>query len=227
MFNFLKAKPMLVLLLSFYSYLKYTKFMGHMKDTLTKLKFQTQFWIDFDFHISVSLFLFTYFYLITQAQGMGKAASEFIQEDLKMEYVYDYVFHLLNEHAKLLTFKPIRPRKAVELCAETMACPAERVQKKFFMESMENGPTDTIPCTTSSIWSSISSCISAEKGKFNKTSGIVDYCHTKYGSFWNAYFIFKLFENTMLLKETELALWWVFLAHLYHKVLYYGAHVTC
>ena len=138
---------MLVLLLSFHSYLKYTKFMGHMKDTLPKLKFQTQFWIDFDFHISISLFLITYFYLITQAQGMGKAASEFIQEDLKMEYVYDYMFHLLNEYAKLLTFKPIRPRKAVELCAETMACPAEGVQKKFFMESMENGPTYTSPCT--------------------------------------------------------------------------------
>ena len=48
-------------------------------------------------------------------------------------------------------------------------------------------------------------------------NSFVDYCHTKYGSFWNAYFIFKLFENTMLLKETELALWRVFLAHLYHK----------
>ncbi|KAM3730083.1 hypothetical protein ACB098_12G060600 [Castanea mollissima] len=82
-----------------------------------------------------------------KAQGMGKAASEFIQEDLKMEYVYDYMFHLLNEYAKLLTFKPIRPRKAVELCAETMACPAQGVQKKFFMESMENGPTYTSPCT--------------------------------------------------------------------------------
>nr|XP_023886889.1 uncharacterized protein LOC111998991 [Quercus suber] len=80
------------------------------------------------------------------AQGMGKAASEFIQEDLKMEYVCDYMFHLLNEYAKLLTFKPIRPRKAVELCAERMACPAG-VQKKFFMESMENGPTYTSPCT--------------------------------------------------------------------------------
>ncbi|XP_065628503.1 uncharacterized protein LOC112001599 isoform X2 [Quercus suber] len=82
-----------------------------------------------------------------KAQGMGKAASEFIQEDLKMEYVYDYMFHLLNEYAKLLTFKPIRPRKAVEVCAETMACPAAGVQKKFFMESMENGPTYTSPCT--------------------------------------------------------------------------------
>ncbi|GMY07174.1 o-glucosyltransferase rumi like [Fagus crenata] len=82
-----------------------------------------------------------------KAQGIGKAASDFIQEELKMEYVYDYMFHLLNEYAKLLTFKPIRPRKAVELCAETMACQAEGLQKKFFMESMENGPSYTSQCT--------------------------------------------------------------------------------
>uniref|UniRef100_A0A2N9EZ21 Glycosyl transferase CAP10 domain-containing protein n=1 Tax=Fagus sylvatica TaxID=28930 RepID=A0A2N9EZ21_FAGSY len=81
------------------------------------------------------------------AQGIGKAASDFIQEELKMEYVYDYMFHLLNEYAKLLTFKPIRPRKAIELCAETMACQAEGLQKKFFMESLENGPSYTSPCT--------------------------------------------------------------------------------
>jgi hypothetical protein len=85
--------------------------------------------------------------LIIQAQGIGKAASDFIQEELKMEYVYDYMFHLLNEYAKLLTFKPIRPRKAIELCAETMACQAEGLQKKFFMESLENGPSYTSPCT--------------------------------------------------------------------------------
>ena len=64
-----------------------------------------------------------------------------------MEYVYDYMFHLLNEYAKLLTFKPIRPRKAIELCAETMACQAEGLQKKFFKESLEDGPSYTSPCT--------------------------------------------------------------------------------
>ncbi|KAE8022532.1 hypothetical protein FH972_008324 [Carpinus fangiana] len=74
-----------------------------------------------------------------KAQEIGKAASEFIREELKMEYVYDYMFHLLNQYAKLLTFKPIRPRRAVELCSETMACSAEGLQKKFFMESMVKG----------------------------------------------------------------------------------------
>lgn len=78
---------------------------------------------------------------------MGKAASEFIQEDLKMDYVYDYMFHLLNEYAKLLTFKPSIPEKAIELCSETMACRARGLEKKFMMESLVKGPSDTSPCT--------------------------------------------------------------------------------
>lgn len=82
-----------------------------------------------------------------QSQAMGKAASEFILEDLKMDYVYDYMFHLLNEYAKLLTFKPTIPGKAIELCAEAMACPAKGPEKKFMMESMVMSPADTSPCT--------------------------------------------------------------------------------
>ncbi|XP_028107697.1 O-glucosyltransferase rumi homolog [Camellia sinensis] len=83
-----------------------------------------------------------------KAQAIGKAASDFIQEDLKMDYVYDYMFHLLNEYAKLMRYKPTVPRKAIELCSEIMACRAEGLQKKFMMESMVKGPaTDTSPCT--------------------------------------------------------------------------------
>ncbi|XP_061953501.1 uncharacterized protein LOC133675949 [Populus nigra] len=82
-----------------------------------------------------------------EAQAMGKAASEFIQEDLKMDYVYDYMFHLLNEYAKLLTFKPTIPGRAIELCAEAMACPANGLEKKFMMDSMVMSPADTSPCT--------------------------------------------------------------------------------
>ncbi|XVE64228.1 hypothetical protein DITRI_Ditri07aG0084300 [Diplodiscus trichospermus] len=82
-----------------------------------------------------------------QAQAIGKAASKFIKEELKMDYVYDYMFHLLNEYAKLLRFKPTIPGKAVELCSETMACPAEGLTKEFMMESMVKGPSVTSPCT--------------------------------------------------------------------------------
>lgn len=64
-----------------------------------------------------------------------------------MEYVYDYMFHLLNEYAKLLKFKPVAPDGAVEVCSETMACNANGSHKKFMMESLVKGPSITSPCT--------------------------------------------------------------------------------
>lgn len=64
-----------------------------------------------------------------------------------MDNVYDYMFHLLNEYAKLLKFKPTVPEKAVELCSERMGCGAEGLKKKFMMESMVKYPMDASPCT--------------------------------------------------------------------------------
>ncbi|KAF5953324.1 hypothetical protein HYC85_006180 [Camellia sinensis] len=83
----------------------------------------------------------------SKAKAIGEASSHYVQEDIKMDYVYDYMFHLLNEYAKLLKFKPIIPPKAIELCPEVMACPADGVWKKFMLDSLEEAPSDTIPCT--------------------------------------------------------------------------------
>ncbi|GAV79998.1 Glyco_transf_90 domain-containing protein [Cephalotus follicularis] len=82
-----------------------------------------------------------------KAQAMGKAGSEFILRDLKMDYVYDYMLHLLTEYAKLLTFKPTIPENVTAMCSEKMGCPADGLVKKFMMESMVKGPADTSPCT--------------------------------------------------------------------------------
>lgn len=82
-----------------------------------------------------------------KAQAIGKAASEFVLEDLKMDYIYDYMLHLLTEYAKLLKFKPTIPKNAVELCSETMACSATDSEKKFMTESLVKGPSDKSPCT--------------------------------------------------------------------------------
>ncbi|XP_052208834.1 uncharacterized protein LOC127812476 [Diospyros lotus] len=81
-----------------------------------------------------------------KAQAIGKAASDFIQEELKMDYVYDYMFHLLNEYAKLLRFEPRVPDGGVELCSETMACDALGLHKKFMVESLVKAPALGSPC---------------------------------------------------------------------------------
>ncbi|XP_057739262.1 uncharacterized protein LOC130956232 isoform X2 [Arachis stenosperma] len=80
-------------------------------------------------------------------KDIGKAASKFIQEELKMEYVYDYMFHLLNEYSKLLNYEPEVPEGAVEVCAEAMACTRSGLEKKFMIESMVNEPSTKAPCT--------------------------------------------------------------------------------
>ncbi|KAG6422575.1 hypothetical protein SASPL_119153 [Salvia splendens] len=80
------------------------------------------------------------------AQAVGKAASSFILDDLKMDYIYDYMFHLLSEYAKLLKYKPTVPEKASELCSELLACRAKGLEKKFMVDSLV-GPASTQPCT--------------------------------------------------------------------------------
>lgn len=82
-----------------------------------------------------------------KAQDIGNAASSFIQEELKMDYVYDYMFHLLNEYAKLFKYKPTKTPNAVKLCLESMACPASGSEKKFMEESMVTAPKDSSPCS--------------------------------------------------------------------------------
>lgn len=82
-----------------------------------------------------------------EAQAIGKAASSFILDDLKMDYVYDYMFHLLSEYSKLLKYKPSVPKRAVELCSEAMACSAKGFEKQFMDDSLVKGPALLEPCT--------------------------------------------------------------------------------
>jgi hypothetical protein len=63
-----------------------------------------------------------------------------------MDYVYDYMFHLLTEYAKLQRFKPTIPPDAVEVCPESLACQAVGREKKFMEESMVRSVNDVGPC---------------------------------------------------------------------------------
>ncbi|KAK4578302.1 hypothetical protein RGQ29_028427 [Quercus rubra] len=89
-------------------------------------------------------------YHTDKAQDIGEAGSKFIQENLKMDFVYDYMFHLLSEYSKLLKFEPTIPLGAHEVCSETMACQEGskfwRI-KNFMVESMVKSPRNRLPCT--------------------------------------------------------------------------------
>ncbi|XP_027348989.1 O-glucosyltransferase rumi-like [Abrus precatorius] len=82
-----------------------------------------------------------------KAEEIGKAGTRFIEENLKMKFVYDYMFHLLTEYARLLKFKPTIPEGAVEICSEILACPLDGLWRQYLVESMVNSPSDTPACT--------------------------------------------------------------------------------
>ncbi|KAL2625691.1 hypothetical protein AAZX31_07G069600 [Glycine max] len=84
---------------------------------------------------------------LDNAQAIGNGGTNYIVENLKMKFVYDYMFHLLNRYSKLLKFKPTIPIGAVEICSESMACSLRGLRKSFMVESMVTSPSDTPPCT--------------------------------------------------------------------------------
>ncbi|KAJ9681524.1 hypothetical protein PVL29_020412 [Vitis rotundifolia] len=81
-----------------------------------------------------------------KADEIRKAGSSFVQEELRMKFVYDYMFHLLSAYAKLFKYKPTVPPGAVEVCPETMVCPVKGLEKKYKIQSMVKSPSDTGPC---------------------------------------------------------------------------------
>lgn len=82
-----------------------------------------------------------------EAQKIGKAGTKFIQDNLKLSSVYEYMFHVLNEYAKLLRYQPTVPPDAVQVCSETMACHADGLEKIFMMESIVMAHATRRPCT--------------------------------------------------------------------------------
>ncbi|XP_021717486.1 O-glucosyltransferase rumi homolog [Chenopodium quinoa] len=82
-----------------------------------------------------------------KAQEIAKGGSKFITEELNMKYIYDYMFHLLNEYGKLMKYKPTIPPNAVEVCTETMACKTSLKDKEWKLNSLVKAPSQTSPCS--------------------------------------------------------------------------------
>ncbi|KAL9430155.1 hypothetical protein AB3S75_025521 [Citrus x aurantiifolia] len=82
-----------------------------------------------------------------QARAIGSAGSRYMQEKLKMKYVYDYMFHLLIEYAKLLKFEPRIPNEGKKVCAQKLASSQNGLGKRFMVESMVNSSSEALPCT--------------------------------------------------------------------------------
>uniref|UniRef100_A0A0E0DX32 Glycosyl transferase CAP10 domain-containing protein n=1 Tax=Oryza meridionalis TaxID=40149 RepID=A0A0E0DX32_9ORYZ len=82
------------------------------------------------------------------ARRIGEQGSRFVREQMAMDYVYDYMFHLITEYGKLLRYRPAVPANAVEICAESMACAAAAGRERECMdESVEGFVAGFDPCS--------------------------------------------------------------------------------
>ncbi|KAL9245349.1 hypothetical protein vseg_019011 [Gypsophila vaccaria] len=81
-----------------------------------------------------------------KAQAIGRAGSEYIFNQIKIEHVYDYMFHILNEYSKLLKYKPTIPEGSEELCSERFACSPPGLETKFKQETIVSEPSKRGPC---------------------------------------------------------------------------------
>ncbi|KAI4355039.1 hypothetical protein L6164_003857 [Bauhinia variegata] len=82
-----------------------------------------------------------------KAQEIGREGSNYIHEKLKMKFVYDYMFHLLQEYARLMRFEPAIPAGAVEVCSESLACSKRRGLRELMQQSMVTKSSAKLPCT--------------------------------------------------------------------------------
>ncbi|KAK9059566.1 hypothetical protein SSX86_020270 [Deinandra increscens subsp. villosa] len=80
----------------------------------------------------------------SEAEAIGKAVQDYM-EQLNMDRVYDYMYHLITEYAKLLDFKPVRPSTALEECSDSLLCYADETQRRFLKRSAAS-PSPTPPC---------------------------------------------------------------------------------
>ncbi|KAK3409791.1 hypothetical protein EUGRSUZ_J01883 [Eucalyptus grandis] len=81
----------------------------------------------------------------SEAEAIGKRGQDFM-EDLSMDRIYDYMYHLIMEYSKLQNFKPIPSSSAREVCVDSLLCFADPKQRQFLERSTALA-SEEAPCT--------------------------------------------------------------------------------
>ncbi|KAL6903768.1 hypothetical protein ACP4OV_004581 [Aristida adscensionis] len=79
-----------------------------------------------------------------KAQEIAGNASRFVQEELAMGRVYDYMLHLLTEYARLMRYEPTVLPGAKEVTVESMMRGRRGLEREFMVDTaVANGGTGT------------------------------------------------------------------------------------
>ncbi|XP_057828394.2 uncharacterized protein LOC131039621 [Cryptomeria japonica] len=92
---------------------------------------------------------------IEEAMAIGNAGSDFLLNEVKMKHVYDYMFHVLTQYAKLLKYKPSVSENSVEYCSEAMMCFANEVEKQYMKDTLITTRSPSPPCNIGDVQANI------------------------------------------------------------------------
>ncbi|CAM6098106.1 unnamed protein product [Calypogeia fissa] len=82
-------------------------------------------------------------------QAIGEAGQAFVQKELSMDKVYDYMYHLLVKYAQLQEFQPSISRSAHLVTQDYILCLAQPLQKLLMKQARKHMSSNVIPCTMS------------------------------------------------------------------------------
>lgn len=82
-----------------------------------------------------------------EAKAIGKTGQDFVRENLMIDHVYDYMFHLLSEYAKLQNFQPVVPPNSQMLCKSSILCFNDDPKTKDFLKRSEVKVSEVLPCS--------------------------------------------------------------------------------
>ncbi|CAM6083080.1 unnamed protein product [Calypogeia fissa] len=84
-----------------------------------------------------------------EAVRIGEAGREFVRNELSMENVYNYMFHLLREYAQLLKFKPIQEAASLVTLDQVLCLVEPGLHKSTLLQTMKAMPINPVSCKMS------------------------------------------------------------------------------
>ncbi|CAM6106088.1 unnamed protein product [Calypogeia fissa] len=85
----------------------------------------------------------------TVAIEIGIAAQHFMRNELSVENVYNYMFHLLREYAQLLKFQPVQGAAHLVTIDHVLCLVQPGVERDTLQQTLKVTPTNSVPCQMS------------------------------------------------------------------------------
>lgn len=82
-----------------------------------------------------------------QGEAIGMAGQAFVGNEVSMDKVYDYMYHVLRKYAELQDFRPKVSRSAHVVTQDYILCLAEPLTRGLLKQLRKHMSSSRTPCT--------------------------------------------------------------------------------